>query len=403
MDAITDHTTSLMWRHADGRPPSVPQAWDHGPGPVRFDEQADSWVVTGYDAAREVLLGNGWSSDPASAEATRRALWAAGLEDAPLARTMLTLDPPDHGRVRGSLRDVFTPHYLAAMSAGVEVIISEVISHVSSGAEFDLMSLIAQPLPIVVIAEWLALEPGVAQVLWDATAELVGVLEGTVLPAEELVPVAGLTALIAEFLPLAAERRRQPGDDLLSLLAADPALDLDEVVANAILLAIAGHETTAKLLGTSMVRLCTGAQGDRLIDRLDDVGADDVINELLRLDGTAQIVVRAAVDRHELAGYVIEPGARVIVGIAAANRDPEVFDLPHEFRPGRAKDRPHLALGYGRHRCLGAALTRLELRIALRQLHVRGPELVGPVTWHPSAILRGPTRVPMIFTDKDNR
>jgi cytochrome P450 len=186
-------------------------------------------------------------------------------------------------------------------------------------------------------------------------------------------------------------------------LATDPGLGLDEVVSNAILLAVAGHETTAKLLGTSMIRLCTGTPGERLIDTLDDVGADGVIDELFRLDGTAQVVVRAATDHHEIDGHTIEPGARVIVAIAAANRDPEVFDEPDQFRPDREKRRPHLALGHGRHRCLGAALSRLELSIALRQLRLREPRLVGPVTWHPSGILRGPTRVPMIFTDGGDR
>ncbi|HEY9314431.1 cytochrome P450 [Williamsia sp.] len=403
MNVMTGSEASLMWQRPDGTPPSVPRPWDRGPGPVRFDEQTESWVVNGYEAAREILLGDGWSSDPSAADASRRALRAAGIEDAPLAQTMLTLDAPDHGRVRGSLRDVFTPHCVAAMGEGVEAIAAGVISGVAAGEPFDLMSLIAEPLPIAVIAEWMALEPDVAQLLWDETSELVGALEGTVLPTEALPSISGLTALFAEFLSAASERRRHPEDDLLSLLATEPELELDEVVSNAILLAVAGHETTAKLLGTSMIRLCSGEPGERLIDTLGDVGADGVIDELLRLDGTAQVVVRAATEQHEIAGRTIEAGARVIVAIAAANRDPAVFEAPHEFRPDRERDRPHLALGYGRHRCLGAALSRLELRIALRQIKARQPRLAGPVTWHPSGILRGPTRAPMIFTDGGDR
>lgn len=397
---VTSRGASLGWLRPDGSPLSSLRPWDdHGPGPVWFNEQTQSWIVSGYHAAREVLLGAGWSSDPLAADVSRQALRTAGLEDAPLAQTMLTLDPPDHDRVRGSLRDVFTPHYIASMTDGVEAITSEVIGGVAIGSEFDLMSMIAGPLPISIIAEWLALDPSVAQMMWDETNELVGVLEGSVLPTTQLRPIAGLTALFAEFLSAAAERRVCPGDDLLSLLATDAELELDEVVSNAILLAIAGHETTAKLLGTSMVRLCGGEPGARLIDKLDDVGADAVLDELFRLDGTAQIVVRAAVDRHELSGCTIESGARVIVAIAAANRDPEVFESPHDFRLNRSKSHPHVALGYGRHRCLGAALSRLELRIALRQLAARKPELAGPVIWHPSGILRGPKLVPMILTD----
>ncbi|MCK0518842.1 cytochrome P450 [Williamsia sp. DF01-3] len=403
MNAVTDPSALQRWKWPDGTTSVLSRPWDHGRRPIHFDEQTQSWVISGYNAAREVLLGTGWSSDPLAAEVSRQALRANGLEDAPLAQTMLSLDPPDHGRARGALRDVFTPRYIASMSDGIAAIAAEVIGDVASGVTFDLMSRIAEPLPIAVIAEWLALEPHVAQLMWDKTSELVLGLEGTILPSDDVPSISGLTAVLAEFLPVCAERRQQPENDLLSLLATDPQLELDEVVSNAILLAVAGHETTAKLLGTSMIRLCAGDVGDRLIDTLDDVGADRVIDELLRLDGTAQIVVRAATGRREIDGHTIEPGARVIVAIAAANRDPEVFEAPDEFRPDRDKGRPHLALGYGRHRCLGAALAKLELAIALRQLCARRPQLAGPVTWHASGILRGPTQVPLVFTDRAER
>ncbi|PHV67559.1 cytochrome P450 [Williamsia muralis] len=403
MNAVTDPSALQGWKWPDGTTSVLSRPWDHGRRPIHFDEQTQSWVISGYNAARDVLLGAGWSSDPLAAEVSRQALRANGLEDAPLAQTMLSLDPPDHGRARGALRDVFTPRYVASMSDGIGAIAAEVIDHVPAGVTFDLMSTIAEPLPIAVIAEWLALEPHVAQMMWDETSGLVLGLEGTILPTDDVPSMAGLTAVMAEFLSVCAERRQQPENDLLSLLATDPELELDEVVSNAILLAVAGHETTAKLLGTSMTRLCSGGPGKRLIDTLDDVAAGDVVDELFRLDGTAQIVVRAATDRHEIAGHTIEPGARVIVAIAAANRDPHVFEAPDEFRPYRDKGRPHLALGYGRHRCLGAALARLEVAIALRQLHARRPQLAGPVTWNRSGILRGPTYVPMIFTDGADR
>jgi cytochrome P450 len=403
MNVVGDREAPRKWQWPDGTPLATSRPWDHGRRPVSYDEQTHSWVISGYDAAREVLLGAGWSSDPLAAEVSRQALRANGLGDAPLAQTMLSLDPPEHGRVRGALRDVFTPRYIGSMSDGVDMIAAEVIGHVEPGVAFDLMSTIAEPLPIAVIAEWLALEPHVAQLMWDETSDLVLGLEGTILPAAGAPSVSGLTAVFAEFLSVCADRRRQPGSDLLSLLATDPGLELDEVVANAILLAVAGHETTSKLLGTSMTRLCSGVPGERLIDTLDDVGADNVVDELFRLDGTAQVVVRGATDHHIVDGHAIEPGARVIVAIAAANRDPDVFEAPDEFRPGRDKGQPHLALGYGRHRCLGAALSRLELAIALRQLHARQPQLAGPVTWHSSGILRGPTQVPMVFTDGADR
>ncbi|MGY3554996.1 cytochrome P450 [Williamsia sp. R60] len=404
MDLMTDSKAAASaWRWPDGTSPQIARPWDDGRRPIHYDEPTQSWLVSSYQAAREVLHGTGWSSDPAAAEVSRKALRDAGFEDAPLAQTMLTLDPPDHSRLRGSLRDVFTPNYIASMRDGIEAISDEVTGNVAAGEQFDLMSTIAEPLPIAVIAEWLALDPHVAQLMLDETSELILGLEGTILPNRDMPRLSGLAAVFAEFLAVCAERRRRPENDLLSLLATDPGLALDEVVANAILLAVAGHETTAKLLGTSMTRLCMGEPGERLIDTLDDVGADTVVDELLRLDGTAQVVVRAATEPHRIHGHTIEAGARVIVAIAAANRDQEVFEEPNRFRLDRPEHRPHLALGHGRHRCLGAALARLELSIALRQLKSRQPQLVGPVTWHPSGILRGPTRVPMMFTDGGDR
>lgn len=404
MDLMTESVTSTGRRRADTSALVGNQAWDREPGPVRYDHDAESWVVSQYETAREVLLGSGWSSDPMASTVTRRDLNAVGLDDTPLGGTMLSLDPPDHRRVRGSVRDVFTPRYIGAMGAGIDAIASEIIGAVPSGEPFDLVSDIAAPLPVAVIAEWMDIEPSVAQLMWDESGELVGDLDAVVLPTELIRPSYGLTRLLTEFLRLASERRTNPGEDLLSLLATDPALELDEVVANAILLCIAGHETTAKVLGSAVVRLCWDQPGQgRLIDRLDDVGSDDVIDELLRLDGTAQVVVRTATVPQDVDGCSIGVGERVFVAIAAANRDPGVFERPHEFRLDRERRRPHLALGHGVHRCLGGALARLELKIALRRIAIREPRLAGPVSWHPSAILRGPARVPVQFGSGEGR
>jgi cytochrome P450 len=377
---------------------SVDTLAGHGTRPVYFDQDLRSWVVSDYSSAREVLIGSGWSSDPMSSAAAREALAQIGIDDSPFSQTMLMIDPPDHTRLRDSVRDVFTPGYIEQLHDGVDAIAADTIDPVPTGVEFDLMTEIALPLPVAVISEWLAIDVRVAQILMSEAGELVRVLDGILAPDAALPATAPFAALLSEFLPLAAERRRDPGDDLLSLIASDPALNLDEVVVNAILLAIAGHETTASLLGASMIRLLDESSGSRLIDRI-DTEDPAVIDELLRLDGPAQAVGRAALEPMELQGNAIHTGDRLLVMLSAANRDPDVFDDPDEFRLDRIGAPPHLALGYGRHRCLGAALARLESSIALRRIASRQPRLVGTPAWRDTTILRSPTHVPIVFSE----
>jgi cytochrome P450 len=171
--------------------------------------------------------------------------------------------------------------------------------------------------------------------------------------------LAASAALIADFLPAAADRRTHPGDDLLSFIASDPDLSLDEVVVTAILIAVAGHETTANLLGASLIRLLTPTpDGARLADQIDPHDPA-VVTELLRLDSPVQATGRTATADQTLAGVRISCGDAVLVCVAAANRDPAAYHRPDHFQPGRPGPAP-LAFGHGAHYCLGAALARLE-------------------------------------------
>lgn len=371
---------------------------DHSTRPVYFDDSLNSWIVTDYESAREVLIGAGWSSDPMSSADTRGRLAAAGIDESPFRQSMLMVDPPDHTRLRDSVRDVFTPSYIEQLHDGIDSIAADTIDPVPTGEPFDLMTQIALPLPVAVISEWLAIDLAAAHILMAEAGELVRALDGFIAPDGMLGATAPFASLVSAFLPLASERRDDPGDDLLSLLATDPALTLDEVVVNAILLAIAGHETTAGLVGASMIRLLDESPGQRLIDRI-DAAEPAVIDELLRLDGPVQAVARAALSPTHLQDNRINAGDRVLVSLRAANRDPDIYDDPDDFRLDRAGAPPHLALGYGRHRCLGAALARLEARIALQRLASRRPRLTGDPVWRDTAILRSPSSVPIVFTE----
>jgi cytochrome P450 len=365
-------------------------------GDVVWDDTAQAWLVLGFEASRQVLGGSGWSSDPMASQVASASMDAFAAEFA--KRSMLFADGPDHQRLRDSVRDVFTRSYVTGLTAGVEGIAAAVIGHHTVGAELDLMSDIALPLPLAVIGEWLDLGPATLQLVRDLSPVIIRTL-GTLADPDEI--SAGATAsatLMSEFLPLVADRRAHQGDDLLSFIAADPALLLEEVAMTAILVAVAGHETTANLLGTGLVRLLTpGADGARPADAIDPEDPA-LVTELLRLDGPVQSTVRAATTDHRLGGADIRAGDSVLVVIAAANRDPAVFDDPACFRLDRTGP-PPLSFGYGAHYCLGAALAQLELTVALREVLGRRPVLTGPVRWRDTAAIRGPATLPAIFRE----
>jgi cytochrome P450 len=156
--------------------------------------------------------------------------------------------------------------------------------------------------------------------------------------------------------------------------------------------------TTANLLGTAAIRLFTpGPDDTRMIDGLDPADPT-LITELLRLDSPVQATARTATEAQRIGDTDIAPGQQVIVAVGAANRDPAVFEESDQLRLDRRGPAP-VAFGYGAHYCLGAALTRLETAVVLRQIHARNPVVCGPATWRDSPALRGPVNLPMMFTD----
>ncbi|HWF29710.1 MAG TPA: cytochrome P450 [Mycobacterium sp.] len=363
-------------------------------GDVVWDDTAQAWLVLSYDAARQALGGTGWTSDPLANPLARASMAAIGQDFT--RSSMLFADGPDHHRLRGSVRDVFTRSFITNLTEGVDAIATTLIDQQPVDTGFDFMSDIALPLPIAVISAWLDLAVASTELLREVSPVIIRML-GTLADHDEIAAGAAASAtLMAEFLPMAADRRVHPGDDLLSFIAADPELSLEEVVMTAILIAVAGHETTANLLGAGMIRLLDpGPDGIRIADHIDPTDPA-VVTELLRLDGPVQSTARSATADHVVDGVEICSGQSALIAITAANRDPAVFDQPARFRLDRNAPAP-LSFGYGAHYCLGAALAQLELTIALPKILARQPVLDGPVRWRDTLAIRGPLTVPMVF------
>ncbi|KWX22871.1 cytochrome P450 [Mycolicibacterium wolinskyi] len=363
-------------------------------GDVVWDDVAHGWLVLGYETARQVLGGEAWTSDPMANPIARANMDPISLQFS--GRSMLIADGATHRRLRGSVRDVFTRTFVTGLAEGVDAIASAVIDEPAPDIEFDFMSQIALPIPMGVVAEWLALDPRTADLLAELSPAIIRML-GTLADTDETRAGAAAAAeLMGEFLPLAADRRQHPGDDLLSFIAGDPDLELEDVVITAILIAVAGHETTANLLGAGLIRLLTELpDGTRLADHID--AADPaVMTELLRLDSPVQAALRTATEDTRIGDVAIEAGATALIVVAAANRDPQVFDDPDEFRLDRTGPAP-LTFGYGAHHCLGASLARLEISTALPKILARRPRLVGGPVWRDTPAIRGALRIPMVF------
>jgi cytochrome P450 len=382
----------LPW---DGADPHPFYEMHRREGNVVWSDEVGAWLTLGYHPARRVLGEPGWTSNPLANPNAPRAVRAMGPEL--LRRNILTTDGADHHRLRGAVRDVFTRTFITGLTDGVEAIASETIDHIPAGVEFDFMTDIALPLPIAVAAAWLGLDVDTARLLGEESPAISRMLGDFVDPGAVEAGTAAFTTLLTDLLPLAADRRAHPGDDLLSFIAADPALALDDVVTLALIIAVAGHETTANLLGAAVIRLwTTPTDGYRPIDTVTTID-DRLITELLRLDGPVQTVGRTATRDHVIDGVTISATEPVLVVLAAANRDPAVFAQPDQLQPQRDGP-PPLAFGYGAHYCLGAALARLETTIALQKVLARGLTLRGDPTWRDTPAIRGPSQVPATWT-----
>lgn len=364
-------------------------------GDIVWDDTAQTWLILGYYTAQRVLSGSGWTHDPLTSPNASAAREFIGQEL--FRQSMLVSDGVAHQKLRRAAGAAFTPVFVGSLSEGVDAIADTVINRLEAGEVFDFMAEVALPLPLAVIGEWLRVDASTMKLLRAQAPAVIEMLVPLATSEEVIAATAASLTLVTHFLPIVASRRENYDEDLLSFLASDPDLTLDEAVLTAVHIAIGSFQTIGSLLGAAVLRLLTPrADGTRLVDTLDLSDTASLITELLRLDGPAQAIPRTATEPQRICGVEIATGQQVIVAIGAANRDPAVYDEPDEFRPGRRGPAP-LTFGHGPHHCLGAALARLEVDTALRRILTRDPVVAGPATWRESPANRGPVELPMTF------
>ena len=315
--------------------------------------------------------------------------------------SMLDRDPPDHTRLRRLVSKAFTPRAVQALRPRITELVDGMLDAAERERRVDLVDALAFPLPFAVIAEMLGTPPADHERIRQLTGTIVRSLEPVVDPAM----VSAIAAANAEMTAIAADmiawKRAHPADDLLTALinAEDDGdvLDDDELIAQTLLLYIAGHETTVNLIAGGTLALLRHP-GQLALLRDDPALADGAVEELLRYDSPVQASRRITLEPVSFRGVTIPAGAFVMASLGSANRDESFWGQDAaELRLSRENARQHVSFGAGLHHCLGASLARLEASTALARLTARFPGLAldGEVTWNGRINLRGPAHLPV--------
>lgn len=367
-------------------------------------------VFSTFAECDEVLRHPSSSNDRLNSTIAQREI-AAGEQPRPLGPPgFLFLDPPDHTRLRRLVSKAFAPKVVRSLEPQIDDLVSGLLTSVEEKGSFDVIADLAYPLPVAVICRLLGVpiedEPEFSRASALLAQSLDPFITVTGKAPENFDARIEAGLWLRDYLRgLIGERRGNPKDDLISGLVAveesGDALTEDEIIATCNLLLVAGHETTVNLIANAVLAMlrhpwqwaALGADPQR---------ASLIIEETLRYDPPVQLASRVALEdmtigtvsggqeRSDRGGVTVAKGDIMMVLLAAAQRDPQMYQRPDEFDPDRGAIK-HLAFGHGPHFCLGAPLARLEATAALTAVTRRFPDAVlgGEPVYKPNVTLRG--------------
>jgi hypothetical protein len=380
-----------------------PYAQLPGPGkPIFFAPSIGYYVLTRY-ADIDAVFRDPATFSAAVAQAplapinpeAQQILLAGGHKPQP---SMVSLDEPEHARLRKPAARAFSMKRVTAMIPAIESTVARLLDDVSQAQEFDLVAALAFPLPANIVFSLMGVPSEDYAQLKRWCGYRAALSWGRPAPRDQVEIATSMAAYRKYLRDLVQAKVRAPGDDLASDLIAihqeDPErLTLDEIASILFSLSFAGHETTTGLIGNTVRRLLEdpGRWAD-IAGRPDLI--PKAVEETLRYDPSVPVWRRVTTRPVTLAGADLPAGARLFLWLAAAGRDEAAFDRPGEFDPHRADAGRHLAFGKGLHYCLGANLGKLEAEIAVAELALRYPRLrLVPdqsLSFHPNISFRGP-------------
>ena len=356
----------------------------HGEAPV-FRQANGNWVASRFEDVRAILMDHArFSSGNIVAQGLRLPL--------------VSDDPPRHSMLRGLLAKAFTPAAMEGMRPAIAQLARDLVAAIPAGEQIDIVAALTTPLPVTVIAGMMGV-PARRHGDFKRWSNAIVRITYEQLDADGAATMMELQRYFAE---LAGERRTAPGDDLVSALTrareAGDTLTDEQVVGFCMLLMLAGNETTTNLLGNLLDRLADKPEAWATL-RADPARIEGAVEESLRIDSPAQLMLREATEDVTVSGRTIRAGETVVVYLAASNRDPARWSEAADFEIGRAVGR-HLAFGQGVHTCIGAPLARMEAKAAMEALVARFATVrrgAAPGARVPGELFFGFRDLPLIF------